>query len=490
MSNILTDILGFFKRKKFVDRAKDDDVLVLGIHERPKMLGVASPIPYKDARLIKVVDLIASQEPCDIVNWPLNSVDPGIFLGKETDPNNPNTCYNAFRRLRSISLNLDITENGDFLEFDTLGEPNKAENVITTDVGALGQLGLFKDKVGETLRFRSIYSKDGSIALQLSTDENAINIQSAIGCKNVGTGAEVFKEKDILTQEFLFRTILSSDGSIAVKQNADDIDLSSNIIGKNVGNGIEVYKDKTEQPAPPGVYNKLNFRSLKSSDSSINISLDGEDEINFTTKAPMPFVPWSINGLARDVGNISTGFHYHTQVIWSSGNDQAPGAGQSSFGTGYIIPYKVTVTEILIKWRMKTSIGIQVGNDVTWKIGKLTHPQSFPPPPATTTTLDTDESLVNFTDSGFNLTGLTLSSADNKSWPYKTHTLSEPGIGTGYVLDKGDILVLMHMKPTQNWSTVDSDFEVTLSGFIGSLEPELPEDPIEPPVEELSLIHI
>ena len=40
------------------------------------------------------------------------------------------------------------------------------------------------------------------------------------------------------------------------------------------------------------------------------------------------------------------------------------------------------------------------------------------------------------------------------------------------------------MKPTQNWSTVDSDFEVTLSGFIGSLEPELPEDPIEPPVEE------
>lgn len=427
MSNILTDILGFFKRKKFVDQAKDDDVVVLGIHEQPKMLGVASPIPYKDARLIKVVDLM--RDPCEIVNWPLNGTEPGVFLGKEIDPNDPGTCYYAFRRLRSISLNLSITQNGDFLEFDTLGEPNKAENVITTDVEELGQIGLFKDKLGETLRFRSIYSSDGSIALQLSADENAVDFTCTLDCDNVGSGAEVYKEKDIPSQKFLFRTLKSSDSTVTIKEE--------------------------------------------------------ENEIDFTVKAPLPFVPWSINGLARDVGNTSGGFHYHTQVIWSSGNDQAPGAGQSSFGTGYIIPYKVTVTEILIKWRMKSSIGIQVGNDVTWKIGKLTNPGSFPPPGASTTTLDTDEGLVNFTDSGFSLTGLTLSSADNKSWPYKTHTLAEPLLGTGYVLDKGDILVLMHMKPTNgDWVSVDSDFEVTLSGFIGSLEPEIPEDPIEPPIEE------
>ena len=464
MSNILTDILGFFKRKKFVDRAKDDDVVVLGIHEQPKMLGVASPIPYKDARLIKVVDLM--RDPCEIVNWPLDGTDPGVFLGKEIDPNDPSTCYYAFRRLRSISLNLSITENGDFLEFDTLGEPNKAENVITTDVGQVGQIGLFKDKLGETLRFRSIYSSDGSIALQLSTDENAVDIRCTLDCANVGSGAEVYKEKDIASQKFLFRTLISSDDSLSIKQEEDEIDIVSNIVGDNVGQGIEVYRDKTTQPSP---FNTLNFRTLKSSDSTVTINLDGNDEIDFTVKDPPVVIPWSINGLARDVGNTSGGFHYHTQVIWSSGNDQAPGAGQSSFGAGYIIPYRVTVTEILIKWRMKATVGISVGDDVTWKLGKLTYPQSSPPAGASTTTLDTDEATVNFTDSGFSLTGLTLSSADNKSWPYKSHVLSEAAVGVGYVLDKGDILVLMHMKPLNDWISIDSDFEVTLLGVVGDL---------------------
>ena len=44
MSNILTDILGFFKRRKFVEEAKDDDVIILGVNESPDMLGIASPV--------------------------------------------------------------------------------------------------------------------------------------------------------------------------------------------------------------------------------------------------------------------------------------------------------------------------------------------------------------------------------------------------------------------------------------------------------------
>ncbi len=50
--NILTDILGLAKRKKFLETAKPTDVLVIGISEEPDMTGVASPVPYKDVKLI------------------------------------------------------------------------------------------------------------------------------------------------------------------------------------------------------------------------------------------------------------------------------------------------------------------------------------------------------------------------------------------------------------------------------------------------------
>lgn len=62
--NILTDILSLFKRKKFVKEAKANDVLVLGLNEEPYMTGVASPIPYKSVRLIKVKDLVVKGEAC------------------------------------------------------------------------------------------------------------------------------------------------------------------------------------------------------------------------------------------------------------------------------------------------------------------------------------------------------------------------------------------------------------------------------------------
>ena len=54
MSNILTDIMGFFKRKKYETDPKDHDVLVIGVHDKPDMTGIASPKPPKDARLITV----------------------------------------------------------------------------------------------------------------------------------------------------------------------------------------------------------------------------------------------------------------------------------------------------------------------------------------------------------------------------------------------------------------------------------------------------
>ncbi|BCV01460.1 MAG: hypothetical protein CM15mV42_1410 [uncultured marine virus] len=177
MSNILTDVLGFFKRRKFVKTSKPDDVLILGINEEPDMLGIASPVPYKDVKLIKVKDLEVQAKECERINLssaglplpvpaPINTA--GVFKNVTTDPVTGD-CFANFRSLKSINLNLSITQNANDIEFDTLGEPNLAINVGS---GA----GVWKDKVGETLRFRSILSSDGSIIITENADEIDLSV--------------------------------------------------------------------------------------------------------------------------------------------------------------------------------------------------------------------------------------------------------------------------------------------------------------------------
>jgi len=75
--NILTDILLLLKRKQYVKGLKSNDVFVVGVHEEPDMLGVASPVPYKSVRLAKVSDVadIPSNKICKGTVTP--STSPG-----------------------------------------------------------------------------------------------------------------------------------------------------------------------------------------------------------------------------------------------------------------------------------------------------------------------------------------------------------------------------------------------------------------------------
>jgi hypothetical protein len=114
--NILTDILSLIKRKKFVDQAKANDVLVLGINEEPEIEGIASPVPYKDVKLIKVSDFISAGS-VDAENVPIGGSEAGCFKDKVTDPVTGEATLN-FRRLKSLSLDLTIQENGDYVEID------------------------------------------------------------------------------------------------------------------------------------------------------------------------------------------------------------------------------------------------------------------------------------------------------------------------------------------------------------------------------------
>jgi len=114
--NILTDILSLFKRKKFLTKADPEDVVVVGINEKPEIEGIASPVPYKNAKLIKIKDLLASDN-ITYQNLPVGDSNAGCFKDETLDPITGDPVVN-FRRLKSLSLDLSIVENGDYIEFD------------------------------------------------------------------------------------------------------------------------------------------------------------------------------------------------------------------------------------------------------------------------------------------------------------------------------------------------------------------------------------
>jgi len=69
--NILTDILSLIRQGKYSKVAEKNDVLVLGKwNEQPDMTGVASPIPYKAVKLIKISDFKVEGAGCDHKNTP------------------------------------------------------------------------------------------------------------------------------------------------------------------------------------------------------------------------------------------------------------------------------------------------------------------------------------------------------------------------------------------------------------------------------------
>ena len=172
--NILTDVLSLIRRSVFAKKAELDDVLILGVNEKPDMTGVASPIPYKSVKVIKVRDFKVAAEHCAHANSPANPAAGTAQVYQKTESDDvEETCTVFFRSLKSLSSNLTLANSSDdnYVELTTSGEPNTAANVG-------GGSGLFKDKVGETLNFRSIVQGTN---VTVSQSQNEITINSTGG---------------------------------------------------------------------------------------------------------------------------------------------------------------------------------------------------------------------------------------------------------------------------------------------------------------------
>jgi len=274
--NILTDILSLIRQNKFSKVAERDDVLVLGKwNEQPDMTGVASPIPYKSVKLIKIKDFKVEGTKCDYKNTPGKpSGDIAtVYQKTETDPIT-GECTVYFRTLKSLSSNLTlgVSADDDYIEITTEGEPNLAANLGSG-------IGIWKDKVGETLNFKSLLAGSN---ITLTETENEIVIDG----NSSGGVTYTFSSAGQTTggPQHVNLNLDGSDGSLSnVKifagTNVSISDNGSNEVTISSGGGMTTFNVYDENPggAGPGF-------SVSESD---NVLMWGRNGVEVITGVPL-----------------------------------------------------------------------------------------------------------------------------------------------------------------------------------------------------------
>ena len=264
--NILTDVLSLIRRGVYAEKADPNDVLVLGkYNEQPEMTGVASPIPYKSVKVLRIKDLKVAAESCAHANSPANppAGTGQVYQKTETDKLN-DTCTIYFRSLKSMSSNLTLATSADdnYIEITTEGEPNLAANVG-------GGSNVWKNKVGETLNFRSIV-QGNNITVAQSTNEISLSVPAGAGLSltTTGTSGAATLSSGVLNipnyatggggmSSFL---IGGDSGSNQTVSDGDTVDIEGGVGIDTVGTGgpkVVVNLDNT--PVTPGSYTSADI---------------------------------------------------------------------------------------------------------------------------------------------------------------------------------------------------------------------------------------
>ena len=271
--NILTDIMSLLRRKKYVDVVKPDDVLVLGIHEEPEILGIASPIPYKNVKLVKIKDLVINSQGCIHINVPNPSAFAGIYKNTTTVDGQ---CYVNLRRLKSLSLNLTIVENGDFIDIDTTAEANEGGNIG-------GGAELYQMMVGEVLQFRTLTSSDFSITITQNANTIDLVVAGGGGCCSL-------EDTLLIGQITGGRDIITSDDD-AIKAATGDAVLNLRIAPDTwfIGNLTSISPTTTANSFIIGDVNVLNIGMDASQQFGFEVKLTSASFGAYDTGAPASY---------------------------------------------------------------------------------------------------------------------------------------------------------------------------------------------------------
>lgn len=155
-----------------------------------------------------------------------------------------------FRSLRtgSTSKNLSISQGANDITITSVAEINTGANAGTEGVG------IFANKVGETLRFKNISAGQGVTITQDGNDNIIITADAATGGAvdgfNLGTGTGLFAQK--LGDYLQFKSIAAGEGIQLSDNGSGTVTITSTVTstgsegssntGANVGLGWQVFK--------------------------------------------------------------------------------------------------------------------------------------------------------------------------------------------------------------------------------------------------------
>ena len=175
-----------------------------------------------------------------------------------------------FRTLKNNDGSLVIQTIGDEVNIDLNTSGASAPITNAVNVGG-GPIEVFKQKVGNTLEFRTIRSLSANYDLIQQVGDQ-IQVK---GLDNTGSGVPIIAGDT--GSDIELKGIESSDGSLNVSDTGSTIDLSVNAAGAglvadgaNVGTGTgRVFRNKTGTT--------LNFRTLRDAGGAIDIATAGDN---------------------------------------------------------------------------------------------------------------------------------------------------------------------------------------------------------------------
>lgn len=202
-----------------------------------------------------------------------------------------------------------VTENANEVSFEvngSLGEVNTASNVGTGN-------GVFQTKIGSDIRLKSI--KQGSnITITNDSDSITINAAGSVGeantASNIGTGAQIFREK--IGVDLAFRSITSINGHLNVEQFANTINLDLGVNFNNVGGGAGVFKSF--------LLTEIDFRTLVG-EGSVSV-IQGTNTLTVSSQAEKNTMS-NIGAIGSSVFKQKTGVNFELRKLRSIDTDLA-----------------------------------------------------------------------------------------------------------------------------------------------------------------------
>lgn len=207
--------------------------------------------------------------------------------------------------------------------------------VNTTNVGI--RKFIFKDNSQITFSVAEGTNADGyREATVMASFTNPDVVERIYDIDNIGGFREVYKNYTDAgsTRTFHLRTLQSSDGSITITQNSDNVDFKSNTLNyavDNVGGFNEVYKNYTDASGT----RTFHLRTLQSSDGSITITQNAND-IDFI--APDTYdlsvgyggaTGATLNFAGATMGEVN---HADTHLLWFAGDNASFEGGGGALG--------------------------------------------------------------------------------------------------------------------------------------------------------------